>query len=69
MQIFVVVLLLAATAMTLADFVLIPNVIFERIQTLGARPTLEAIYDNEKEWPALLAGIATGKKEWLSVAN
>ncbi len=61
--------LLAASALVQAGPALTSRAISEQIRTLGAGPTLQAIYDNDDKWSQLLAGIATGTKEWLCISN
>lgn len=46
-----------------------PIAIAKSIASSGARSTLERIYANRSQWDAVLAGIATGSSEWLSVAK
>jgi hypothetical protein len=39
------------------------------ITTSGARATLSRIYEDQEQWAALLAGVATGKPVWLDLAK
>ncbi len=61
--------LLATSVSAWSDSALTPTVVLEKIKTFGARPTLQAIYSDKENWERLLAGIATGTKDWLSIAN
>lgn len=46
-----------------------PAEVQARVQREGARSAVEVLYRDQAEWRALLSGIATGRAEWLSVAN
>ena len=62
------VLLLAASA-ALAQPTLSPQSVLNSAGSLGARATLERLYNDQRQWSALLAGIATGTPSWLNVAT
>jgi hypothetical protein len=62
-------LLIATNATVIAATTLTPAGITERIKAVGARTTLETIYSNEEQWTQLLAGIANGISEWLTIAT
>jgi hypothetical protein len=47
---------------------LIPSEIQGRIAHEGAEKTLSSIYEAQSQWSQLLAGVATGRREWLAVA-
>lgn len=46
-----------------------PAEVQSRIQRDGARATLEAVYRDPASWRALLAAVASGRADWLMVAN
>jgi len=37
--------------------------------TQGVKATLQRLFDDQQEWPEVLAGIATGTPAWLDIAN
>jgi hypothetical protein len=39
------------------------------IREKGASAALQQIYEDDRQWPELLHGIATGRTSWLNVAN
>lgn len=49
--------------------VLAPAAVLTRIQRDGAHATFEAVYRDKASWRTLLSAIATGRAEWLTVAN
>jgi len=53
----------------LAQLPLTPQTVLDSAASLGARPTLERLYNDQRQWSALLAGIATGAPPWLKVAT
>ena len=61
--------LLAASASASGATSITPNTISQQISTLGAKAALQAIYDNKTTWAQLLAGIASGTKDWLLIAD
>jgi hypothetical protein len=62
------VLLLAASVAS-AQLPLTPQSALDSAASLGARATLERLYNDQRQWSALLAGIATGAPSWLKVAT
>ena len=52
-----------------AESALLANDVSTQISTVGAKSTLDLAYASEEKWEQLLAGIATGTKEWLIIAN
>jgi hypothetical protein len=52
-----------------ADPAFSPQRVANSIATSGARATLSRIYEDQGQWAALLAGIATGKPLWLDLAK
>ena len=39
------------------------------VREKGAHAALQHLYEDERQWPNLLHGIATGRSSWLRVAN
>jgi len=64
--VFYVVMLWPCLALPQAS--LTPDDVLGRIAKLGARPTLDAMYEDGGEWHQVLSGIATGERHWLKVA-
>jgi len=46
-----------------------PAEIQARIQSQGGHKVLWALWDNQTEWNQLFAGIASGKSDWLKIAQ
>jgi hypothetical protein len=61
--------LVLAASVALAQPTLTPQSVLNSAASLGARPTLERLYNDQRQWSALLAGIATGTPAWLEVAT
>ncbi|HTT42822.1 MAG TPA: hypothetical protein VMG33_07085, partial [Steroidobacteraceae bacterium] len=59
--------LFLAASVALAQLPLTPQTVLDSAASLGARPTLERLYNDQRQWSALLAGIATGAPPWLKV--
>ena len=62
-------MLVLAASVALAQPTLTPQSVLNSAASLGARSTLERLYNDQRHWSALLAGIATGTSAWLDVAT
>jgi hypothetical protein len=61
--------LLVFTSVALAGPPLTPQSVLDSCSSVGAKATLERLYNDQPQWDALLAGIATGTPAWLEVAT
>lgn len=62
-------LLAILTPIALADSPMSAQSVLESVASVGARATLQRIYEDEHQWATLLNNIATGKRAWVDVAK
>ena len=62
------VLVLMASA-ALAQAPLTPQSVLNSCSSIGAHATLQKLWNDQRQWSALLTGIATGTPSWLEVAT
>ena len=62
-------LLVLLASVASAQPVLSPQAVTKAMASQGVKSTLQRLFYDQKQWSAVLAGIATGKPAWLDVAN
>src|SRR5258706_3332306 len=46
-----------------------PEALLEEIDRLGAHTVVSELYEDDRRWDAVRAGVASGAKAWLEVAR
>lgn len=58
-----------AASAALCDPALTSNSVVSAIAKSGAKTILDHLYEDQRQWNALLAAIATGQEDWLRIAK
>jgi hypothetical protein len=61
--------LLVFTSVVLAGPPLTAQRVLDSCSSVGVKATLERLFNDQPQWDALLAGVATGTPAWLEVAT
>jgi hypothetical protein len=62
-------LLLLLASVASAQTVLSPQAVTKAMASHGVKSTLQRLFDDQTQWSAVLAAIATGTRAWLDIAN